>query len=165
MASAEHKFSIISTEIGRLDSAPASVGTEANTNCNPDMADGEYFGSIQIVCDTDKSGINFFDSNTLNGCGVHDSQGKYLGEIVEMLLDLQIGAAGYVKLSLNGDCAAPGEIFAIPRNLPAFDVDNKRIFLSTEKNHVEDAVGVHWDSWPNMVDHSWMDDIRNHYGV
>lgn len=103
-------------------------------------------------------------ANTLIGDHVHNVQDDHLGDIKEIMLDMRTGKVAYAVLSFGGVFTLGEKLFAVPWSALKLDTVNKRFVLDVTKDRFENAPGFDSNHWPNMVDQSWIEDIRNFYG-
>ena len=68
--------------------------------------------------------------------GVCDQKGESLGDIREIVLDLQSGSVGYVVLSFGGFRGAREKLFAVPWKALTLDAKNRRFVLNAAKDAV-----------------------------
>lgn len=103
-------------------------------------------------------------ANTLIGEKVHNIEGDYLGDIKEIVLEMQSGKVAYAVLSFGGVLGMGRKLFAVPWNALTPDTLNKSLVLDVAKERFKDAPGFDSDKWPNMADRTWSDGIHNYYG-
>ena len=104
-------------------------------------------------------------AGTLMGNDVYNLQGDDLGDIKEIMLDMQSGRVTYVVLSYGGFLSMGEKLFAVPWSALTLDTENKRFLLNVVKDKLEQAPGFDKDNWPNMADATWVKDIHTYYGV
>ncbi len=103
-------------------------------------------------------------ADTLIGENVHNTQNEHLGDIKEIMLNMRTGEIAYAVLSFGGVFSLGEKLFAVPWHALKLDTVNKRFVLNVEKARFEKAPGFNSDSWPNMADQSWIDNIHKYYG-
>ena len=104
-------------------------------------------------------------ADTLIGNDVYNQQDEDLGDIKEIMLDTRTGRVGYAVLSFGGFLGMGEKLFAVPWNAMTLDSENKRFILNVDKDHLKNAPGFDKDSWPNMADKTWADNIHAYYGT
>ena len=104
-------------------------------------------------------------ANTLIGNDVHNHKDEDLGDIKEIMLDMQSGKVAYAVLSFGGILSLGEKLFAVPWAALTLDTENKRFVLKVEKETLKDAPGFDKNNWPNMADASWTKKIHSYYGV
>lgn len=102
--------------------------------------------------------------STLSGDSVVNPDGEDLGEIEEIMLDVETGQVSYAVLSLGGFLGMGEKLFAIPWQALAVDEANERMVLDVSKDRLENAPGFDKDDWPEFADRSWGQRIHEHYG-
>lgn len=102
---------------------------------------------------------------TLVGNDVYNGQDENLGDVKEIMLDMDTGRVSYAVLSFGGFLGMGEKLFAVPWNALTLDTENKRFTLNVSKERLEDAPGFDKDSWPNMSDKAWADGIHTYYGT
>jgi sporulation protein YlmC with PRC-barrel domain len=107
---------------------------------------------------------NILSANTMIGDDVVNMQGEDLGEIKELMIDLETGQVAYAVLSFGGVLGLGDKLFAIPWSALTVDTENKNFVLSVSKEKLEDAPGFDKDNWPDMADRTWGAEIYTYYG-
>lgn len=104
-------------------------------------------------------------ADTLLGNDVYNPAGDDLGDIKEILLDMQTGQVSYAVLSFGGFLGMGSKLFAVPWRALKLDTVNKRFILGVAKERLETAPGFDKDSWPDMADPTWANDLHTYYGT
>ncbi|QDL36766.1 PRC-barrel domain-containing protein [Rhodoferax sediminis] len=110
-------------------------------------------------------GPTLLGADTLIGNDVYNQQDEDLGGIKEIMLDTRTGRVGYAVLSFGGFLGMGEKLFAVPWNALTLDSENKRFVLNVDKDRLKNAPGFDKDSWPDMADKTWADDIHAYYGT
>jgi len=95
---------------------------------------------------------------------VWNNAGEELGNIEELMIDIDSGRIAYAVLSFGGILGFGDKLFAIPWNALKLDVANNVFKLNIEKKVLEKAPGFDKDNWPDMADSAWGNEIYKHYG-
>ena len=103
--------------------------------------------------------------DTLIGNNVYNHKDEALGDIKEIMLDINIGKAAYAVLSFGGFLGIADKLFAVPWSALKLDAANKRFVLNVEKERLESAPGFDKDHWPDMADPTWQNTISTYYGT
>ena len=117
---------------------------------------------------TDTTGVsgqtNVLSANTLIGKNIYNLEGEKLGEIKDVILDVDLGRVAYAVLSFGGFLGMGDKLFAIP--FEAFRVDSAkdRVILNVLKERLKNAPGFDRDKWPSTADRRWATQIHEHYG-
>ena len=101
---------------------------------------------------------------TVIGSKVVNQENEDLGNIEDVVLDVEAGRVAYAVLSFGGFLGMGDKYFAIPWEAFRFDVTDKRAVLNVAKVMLKNAPGFDKDKWPNMTDSSWRNQIFSHYG-
>lgn len=110
-------------------------------------------------------GPRLMGANTLIGDKVFSDQEEHVGDIKEIMLNVQTGNVAYAVMSFGGVFSIGEKLFAVPWSSLKLDPVNKRFILNISKEHFENAPGFDSDNWPDMADQSWVDGIRNYYNA
>lgn len=110
-------------------------------------------------------GPQLMGANTLDGNDVYNRQDEDLGDIKEIMLDVDSGRVAYAVLSFGGFLGMGEKLFAVPWSALKLDSENKRFILDVNKDQLKSAPGFDADHWPNMADPIWANDIHNYYGT
>jgi sporulation protein YlmC with PRC-barrel domain len=103
-------------------------------------------------------------ASSLKGDKVVNHQGENLGEIQELMIDLDRGRIAYAVLSFGGFLGMGDKLFAIPWQAFTVDTAQKRLVLNAKKELLEKATGFDKDKWPNMADLAWGATLYGYYG-
>jgi len=95
---------------------------------------------------------------------VWNNYGEELGAIEELMIDVDTGQIAYAVLSFGGFLGFGDKLFAIPWKALKLDAANEVFKLNVERKVLESAPGFDKDSWPDMADSAWGQDIHKHYG-
>ena len=96
---------------------------------------------------------------------VYNQEDEDLGDIKEIMLDMNSGRVSYAVLSFGGFLGMGDKLFAVPWNALKLDTVNKRFVLNVDKERLESAPGFDKDNWPNMSDQTWAQSIHAYYGT
>lgn len=111
-------------------------------------------------------------STDIIGTQVRNSQGEKLGQIENLVLDLNSGQIRYAALSFGGFLGIGDKLFAVPwKSLEMrveSDRDNNRdghrfFVLNVDKERLRTAPGFSKDNWPNMANPQWASDVDKFY--
>ena len=104
-------------------------------------------------------------ADTLIGDGVVNGAEQDLGDIKEIMLDMQTGQVAYVVLAFGGFLGMHEKLFAVPWQALHLDTVNHRFVLNVEKERLKAAPGFNKDAWPDMADVNWASQIHSFYGT
>ena len=110
-------------------------------------------------------GPSLMGADTLIGDSVVNAAEEDLGDIKEIMLDMQTGQVAYAVLAFGGFLGVGEKLFAVPWQALHLDTVNKRFVLNVEKDRLKSAPGFDKDAWPDMSDLSWASGIHSFYGT
>ncbi len=104
-------------------------------------------------------------SSTISGDKVVNRQGEDLGDIKDLMIDVDNGRVAYAVLEFGGFLGLGSKLFAVPLSAMEVDTENHRFIFDQSKETLKDAPGFDKDEWPNFSDREWGSDVHAHYGV
>jgi sporulation protein YlmC with PRC-barrel domain len=104
-------------------------------------------------------------ANTLIGDSVVNGADDDLGDIKEIMLDMNSGQVAYAVLSFGGFLGMGEKLFAVPWQALHLDTVNKRFVLNIDKERLKTAPGFNPDAWPDMSEAQWANQIHTFYGT
>lgn len=110
-------------------------------------------------------GPSLMGADTLLGEKVVNAYDVELGEIKEIMLDMQTGQVAYAVLAFGGFLGMGEKLFAVPWQALQLDTANKRFQLNVDKGRLATAPGFNKDAWPDMADMQWANAIHSFYGT
>lgn len=127
--------------------------------------DRDKFGIYRDRDDNDGPGPRLMGADTLMGEDVYNRQEEDLGDIKEIMLDMQTGQIAYAVLSFGGVLGMGDKLFAVPWQALQLDTVNKRFVLDCTKERLENAPGFDKDRWPDMASPEFSSQIHSFYGT
>jgi hypothetical protein len=127
-------------------------------------ADRDRYGMYRNTRSTGP-GPALMGADTLIGDSVVNAQEEDLGDIKEIMLDMQTGQVAYAVLAFGGFLGMGEKLFAVPWQALHLDTVNKRMVLNVDKERLKTAPGFDKDAWPDMSDVSWSSGIHSFYGT
>lgn len=115
--------------------------------------------------DENGPGPRLMGADTLIGDDVYNHQDEDLGDIKEIMLDVNSGRIAYAVLAFGGVFGIGEKLFAVPWSALKLDTENKRFLLDQAKERLESAPGFNKDNWPDMADPTWQNTINSYYGT
>lgn len=103
-------------------------------------------------------------ASTLIGDRVDNAQGDKLGDLKEIMLDVDSGRVAYAVLDFGGFLGMGDKFFAVPWQAFSVDETNHRMILNVEKDTLEQAEGFDKNDWPDTSNPEWGRRIHQHYG-
>lgn len=110
-------------------------------------------------------GPRLMGADTLMGEDVYNRQEEDLGDIKEIMIDMQSGQIAYAVLSFGGILGMGDKLFAVPWQALQLDTVNKRFILDVSKQRLESAPGFDKDRWPDMASAEFGSQIHGFYGT
>ena len=104
-------------------------------------------------------------AETLIGDSVVNGAEENLGDIKEIMLDMNTGQVAYAVLAFGGFLGMGEKLFAVPWQALHLDTANHRFVLNVEKERLKTAPGFNKDSWPDMSDITWANQVHTFYGT
>ncbi|ELR73724.1 hypothetical protein C900_01334 [Fulvivirga imtechensis AK7] len=105
-------------------------------------------------------------ARTIEGTTVENAEGKDIGEIKDIMIDLETGYVAYAVLSFGGFLGFGEKLFAIPLEAFQFNTieDEEKLILDIDKERLENAPGFDKDHWPQNPDRTFISSVYTHYG-
>ncbi len=131
-------------------------------------ADRDKYGIYQRRTGASSSlgpGPSLMGADTLIGDNVVNAAEESLGDIKEIMLDMQTGQVAYAVLSFGGFLGVGEKLFAVPWGALHLDTVNERFVLNVDKARLKNAPGFDPGAWPDMSDVNWARQIHTFYGT
>ena len=105
-------------------------------------------------------------ATSIIGNKVINPAGEQLGNIKELMIDLEDARVAYAVLSFGGLLGLGDKVFAIPLEALTFDPQEHTVILDVDKEVLKNAPGFHKDHWPDNAQYEagWLLDIYEYYG-
>ncbi len=103
----------------------------------------------------------YLTASSLEGDKVVNPGGEHLGEIKEIMLDLESGKIDYFVIEFGGFLGLGVKYFAIPFRLLKLDAPNKQFVFEQAKEILEKAPGFDMDHWPDTNLH--FDEVHSYW--
>lgn len=103
-------------------------------------------------------------ASTLSGDKVTNPEGENLGEIKELMIDLDSGRVAYAVLSFGGFLGMGDKFFAIPWEALRLSTEEHKFYLDVPKDRLKEAPGFDKDHWPGTADREFQNKIYSYYG-
>ena len=102
--------------------------------------------------------------STIRGMTVVNPQGEKLGEIKELMLDLDTGTIAYAVLSFGGFLGMGDKLFTIPFESLRMDAEREHVVLNVAKERLKEAPALSEGQWSQRTDPTYLDRVYTHYG-
>ena len=93
-----------------------------------------------------------------------NAEGENLGEVKEVMIDLDAGQIAYVVIAFGGLLGLGEKLFAFPWGALTLDPDREVFVLDVEREQLEETPGFDEDNWPKTGDREYMMKIYKFYG-
>ncbi len=103
-------------------------------------------------------------ATSIIGDAVTNPAGDNLGEIEELMIDLDHNRIAYAVISFGGFLGVGEKLFAVPMESLALDAPTHHFILNVSREKLESAPGFDKNDWPNTADRDWGASIYEHYG-
>ena len=104
-------------------------------------------------------------ASSLSSDDVYNPSGEKLGNIKDLMLDLDSGKVSYAVLSFGGFLSLGEKLFAVPWSALTVDTEKKCVVMDTSEERLKNAPGFDTDNWPNMADATWGRSVHAYYGT
>ena len=91
-------------------------------------------------------------ASSINGTEVTDPSGDSLGNVEDLMIDLNSGKVTYAVLSFGGFLGIGDKLFAVPIEAMRINTDKEEFVLNESKERLKDAPGFDKDNWPSTAD-------------
>ena len=104
--------------------------------------------------------------STVIGSQVRNPAGEPLGNLKELVIDLEDGRISYAVLSFGGFMGMGDKLFAIPWEALIRNEKDNTFLLDVDKEVLKEAPGFDKDHWPSDAQYEagWLLDIYEYYG-
>ncbi len=109
--------------------------------------------------------MTIISSSTIAGDKVVNRNGEGLGDIKDLMIDVDSGRVAYAVLEFGGFMGLGSKLFAVPLSAMEADTHNKRFIFDHSKESLENAPGFDKDDWPTFTDRDWGTSVHQYYGV
>jgi len=108
---------------------------------------------------------NLVRASELLGKDIKNHDGKDMGDISELAIDLRSGRAAYAIISFGGFLGIGDKLVAVPFQVLTPSADGKYLVLDVPKEKLEKAPRFDKKEWPDMDNEKWGREIHTFYGV
>ncbi len=102
-------------------------------------------------------------ASSLRGTDVKNTKGENLGELKDLMIDVESGRVSYAVLSFGGFLGMGDKYFAIPLQKFSVDTEDEELILNVSKEQLENAPGFDKDNWPSSADREFHDEVYSYY--
>jgi sporulation protein YlmC with PRC-barrel domain len=113
--------------------------------------------------DYDEIRPNTVSASALMGNPVMSPEGASLGQIEEIMLDLDGGVIAYAVLSLSDLLGNDTMRYVVPWEALEVNTENHTLILDADDDVLQTAPGFDKNKWPDTT-FEWLGEIYEHYG-
>jgi len=105
-------------------------------------------------------------ASTIIGNKVLNRAGEQLGNLKDLVIDVEEGHVAYAVLSFGGLLGMGDKLFAIPWEALMLNPKDNTFILDVDKEVLKEAPGFDKDRWPDNTQYEsgWLLDIYEYYG-
>lgn len=104
-------------------------------------------------------------ATTLIGDKVQNLDGDDLGEVKDLMIEVDGGTIAYAVVDFGGFLGIGGKLFAVPWRALTLNSGSHEFLLDMDRERLENAPGFDPDDWPDFSDQDWGSTVHEHYGV
>ena len=97
--------------------------------------------------------VKHLTASSILGDKVYNSVDEQLGEIKDIMLNIDEGSIAYVVIESGGFLGMGQKYFAVPFSALLLDADRKTFILDQSKASLEDLPGFDKEHWPDTNSH------------
>lgn len=107
-------------------------------------------------------------ASKLTGMNIQNSQGKSVGAINDLVIDVSSGKIRYAAVTYGGFLGIGNKMFAVPFEAFKFQRDqggDTVLVLNVTQQQLEGAVGFDENNWPDFANQTFTMELDKRYGV
>lgn len=131
----------------------------------PADATATRIDSVQSLAQASGPGAALMTASTLTGFNIVNMAGETLGDVEEIMLDVEHGTVAYAVMSSGGFLGIGEKLFAIPWRALRLDTERRAFVLDVQKSHFDNAPGFESTHWPTQLNggEAWHRDVHDYY--
>jgi len=98
--------------------------------------------------------VKFLTASTIIGDRIFNHLNENLGEVKDIMLDIEEGKIEYVIVEFGGFLGIGEKFFAVPFSALKIDIERHAFILTKSKSELEKAPGFDKDHWPETNSHA-----------
>jgi len=142
--------------VGVATAFAAGSGASTAQDTRTALGDTSLNSSVTTAADQHVGKAN--KASGLIGMDVRNSQNEKLGEIKDLVLDLNTGKISYAVLSVGGFLGIGDKYVAVPPGAFHTGPDQNTLVLNADKAKIQNAPGFAKSSWPEVNSSTWATD-------
>lgn len=105
-------------------------------------------------------------ASTLRGMDVKNYDNENIGEIQDLMINIENGSVEYAVLSFGGFMGIGDKYFAVPVEALEHSTEGMKeeIMLDVDKQKLENAPGFDKNDWPTQAGPEFIESVYSHYG-
>jgi len=103
--------------------------------------------------------------SAIKGADVKNPAGEKLGDLEDLVLDVNSQKVRYAVLSYGGILGIGDKLFAVPMTALQTDPSKQEFILNTPKDQLKNAPGFNKQQWPDFADAQFQTSIDKYYGT
>ncbi len=103
-------------------------------------------------------------ASTIKGTRVKNLAEQNIGEIQDLMVNLETGIVEYAVLSFGGFLGIGDKYFAVPVEALNFSTRDREITLDVDKETLKNAPGFDKDNWPQEASVEFVESMYDYYG-
>jgi sporulation protein YlmC with PRC-barrel domain len=107
--------------------------------------------------------VKYLTASTIIGDNVYNGQAESMGNVKDLMLNLDEGRIEYVIIEFGGFLGIGEKFFAVPFQALTLDTSRHAFVLNQRREVLENAPGFDKDHWPETNSHD-MDDVYRYWG-
>lgn len=104
-------------------------------------------------------------ATSLTGEKVVNAQGENIGNLKDIMIDVDRGQIVYGVLDFGGILGVANKLFAVPWQSFSVDRDNHNLILNVDREKLKNANGFDQNDWPDTANPEWGREVHDYYGV
>lgn len=104
-------------------------------------------------------------ASSLIGNDVRNGVGDDLGDVKDIMIDVETGTIAYAVLDMGGFLGIGNKLFAVPWRALSLDTDSHEFVLDVDKETLDNAPGFDKDNWPDFTSPAWLQELDRFYAV
>jgi sporulation protein YlmC with PRC-barrel domain len=153
---------LVAAAFGLACALPVAAADRANPNDNANRADARGAATAPAGQATQRS-MRDVRVSKLIGMNVKNPQGENLGEIKDVIVDLNRERVAYAVLSFGGFMGLGDKLFAYPVNAFRIAGDKDELTLNVPKERLKDAPGFESNRWPDFNRDAYRGDVDRYW--
>lgn len=103
-------------------------------------------------------------ATSIKGTEVKNLSNENIGEIQDLMVNLETGNVEYAVLSFGGFLGIGDKYFAVPVEALKFNTKDEVITMDVNKERLKNAPGFDKDNWPLEASPEFIQSVYDHYG-